>query len=447
MVDHNVEPDAEEHIDSIVNESIRAYSELEIESEAQVLASSTEQMNLLDRREYSAYAATLTIHQEDDFLKNPDARSRISNPRLSSAQVFKIAIDLEIYRLELLRTLKHDFIPSKLTDLLEQTEAHEIQLIYKGDKPSVGTGCDALRNILGMYSDNEISEAFRASSSSNYALVKLAERALQEVQGFKKYDLQQKISEFLGARDVLWLSNLQLGCKIASFYRSIPEAKQYLPELLRASEQGILTGVYCFNPHLGFKIATFLTKRVRESCQREYFKISNRNLRSQRTQGYSSRIKRNQATMFNEFLAESGDPLAAQAKLNLSDFELAKRSDLSEKSVASIKARDRNQFVSLDQEIFPRSGRSLISTVTHNKTKDPVKGLEDDELRLVIESALQQLSPRQSAIVRDRILSDRPKSVIELAQEYGISHQAISQIQKRALYKLRTLIKNIDLYI
>jgi len=54
-----------------------------------------------------------------------------------------------------------------------------------------------------------------------------------------------------------------------------------------------------------------------------------------------------------------------------------------------------------------------------------------------VQQALENLNARERQIIHDRILSDQPRTLQELADDYGISRERIRQLEKNALAKLK----------
>jgi RNA polymerase sigma-32 factor len=65
---------------------------------------------------------------------------------------------------------------------------------------------------------------------------------------------------------------------------------------------------------------------------------------------------------------------------------------------------------------------------------------EDRILSGHVAAALQKLNDRERRIVHDRILQDHPRTLQELADDYGISRERIRQLEKNALAKLKGVL-------
>ena len=56
--------------------------------------------------------------------------------------------------------------------------------------------------------------------------------------------------------------------------------------------------------------------------------------------------------------------------------------------------------------------------------------------------ALNFLKPREKDIIIQRRLSENPKTLEDLSQEYKVSRERIRQIETRAFEKLQTVVKS-----
>jgi RNA polymerase sigma-32 factor len=78
-----------------------------------------------------------------------------------------------------------------------------------------------------------------------------------------------------------------------------------------------------------------------------------------------------------------------------------------------------------------------------------IKKEEMDIVKRNIAGALTNLNERESYIVRNRIMTDKPKTLQEIGNKYNITRERARQIEKQALKKLRLAIpysgKELDL--
>ena len=75
-----------------------------------------------------------------------------------------------------------------------------------------------------------------------------------------------------------------------------------------------------------------------------------------------------------------------------------------------------------------------------------VKIAEKDEVskrKILLNKAINVLNDREKNIIHDRKLSETPKTLEELSQEYNISRERIRQIEERAFQKLQSEMMNL----
>ena len=63
--------------------------------------------------------------------------------------------------------------------------------------------------------------------------------------------------------------------------------------------------------------------------------------------------------------------------------------------------------------------------------------------RVAVREALGDLSEREKLIVRDRLMSDEPRTLQELGDELGVSKERVRQLEQRTLTKLRQRLRHV----
>jgi RNA polymerase sigma-32 factor len=115
------------------------------------------------------------------------------------------------------------------------------------------------------------------------------------------------------------------------------------------------------------------------------------------------------------------------------------RSEEVEEMTMRMAARD----ASLDLELTEGEGYSLLDTLADERPSQEevlMKSQEESLLSFRVKNALSGLNDRERRIVHDRILCDAPRTLQELADDYGISRERIRQLEKNALAKLRGVL-------
>jgi RNA polymerase sigma-32 factor len=119
--------------------------------------------------------------------------------------------------------------------------------------------------------------------------------------------------------------------------------------------------------------------------------------------------------------------------------ELEVRDDEVEEMARRMAARDS----SLDLELNEGENYTLMDSLADDRENQEDQLLLKEEDRILtgqVAAALQKLNDRERRIVHDRILQDHPRTLQELADDYGISRERIRQLEKNALAKLKGVL-------
>jgi len=63
--------------------------------------------------------------------------------------------------------------------------------------------------------------------------------------------------------------------------------------------------------------------------------------------------------------------------------------------------------------------------------------------RVAVREALRDLNEREKLIVRDRLMSDEPRTLQELGDQLGVSKERVRQLEQRTLTKLRQRLRHV----
>jgi len=66
-----------------------------------------------------------------------------------------------------------------------------------------------------------------------------------------------------------------------------------------------------------------------------------------------------------------------------------------------------------------------------------------DRSRVAVREALRDLNEREKLIVRDRLMSDEPRTLQELGDQLGVSKERVRQLEQRTLTKLRQRLRHV----
>jgi RNA polymerase sigma-32 factor len=240
-----------------------------------------------------------------------------------------------------------------------------------------------------------------------------------------------------GDRDAehrLVTSHLRLVAKIAAGYRGygLPAS-----EIIAEGNLGLMKAVRRFDPERGFRLSTYAMWWIRASIQeyvlRSWSLVKMGTTASQRKLFFNLRRAKSEISAFEE-----GDLRPDQV------MTIAKRVGVTEEDVvqmnrrlagdASLNAPIRDDGDSGDWQDWlvddaPSQERVLIETE------------ELDNRRSALREAVIVLDDRERRIFAARHLADVPITLEDLAEEFGVSHERVRQIEVRAFEKVRNFVR------
>ena len=125
---------------------------------------------------------------------------------------------------------------------------------------------------------------------------------------------------------------------------------------------------------------------------------------------------------------------------------IAQKLNVSKKEVIDMNRRMSNQDQSLNAPIAKAEGESgewqdLLADERQDQEERVSYYQELHKKRKVMTDALDNLKDREKDIIIKRRLSETPKTLEELSQEYNVSRERIRQIETRAFEKLQAIVK------
>lgn len=267
-------------------------------------------------------------------------------------------------------------------------------------------------------------------------------RYLDEIRHYRlldpqeEFELAMRLKEKgdLDAAKRLVQANLRLVVKIALEYRSF---YSNLLDLIQEGNIGLMKAVSKFDPTKGARLGYYSSWWIR-SYILKYLLDNFRLVKIGTTQA--------QKKLFYHLMREK-ERLEAQGLLAGPKL-LAERLDVREKDVIEMEQRlsSRGSEMSLDAPVDPESGRSTSHmdylTDDHEAADDL---LARQELLKLLSDRLptfeKQLSDKELKILRDRLLSEEPKTLQEVADLYGLTRERVRQIEAKLIQKLREFLR------
>ena len=263
----------------------------------------------------------------------------------------------------------------------------------------------------------------------------------------KKFPMLEAGEEYLLAKD--WLekqdtkaahklvtSHLRLVAKIAMGYRGygLPIA-----DLIAEGNIGMMHAVKKFDPEKGFRLATYamwwIKAAIQEFVLRSWSQVKIGTTASQKKLFFNLRKIKGKINAL-----EDGDLTPNQVN------HIAKTLDVSEDDVVSMNRRMLGGDHSLNSQINRQDGeetewQDMLTDERENQETQYVNHQEKNIRNKMMLEALDYLKPREKDIIIKRRLTENPKTLEDLSQEYKVSRERIRQIEARAFEKLQTVVK------
>jgi len=218
-------------------------------------------------------------------------------------------------------------------------------------------------------------------------------------------------------------ANLRLVVSIAKNYRN-----RGLPfsDLIQEGNRGLMRAVDKYEWRLEFKFGTYATWWIRQGITRALHDHA----RTVRVPCHQIGLMAKMERMRGEWAAATGREPTAE--------ELAQALGVKEEDARSLRVVGRHP-VSLNDPIGGDGERALEDFLSQNENPNPGEHVDAHLLRERISEVLRSLAPREREVIELRFgLKDgTPKTLDEVARQYGITRERIRQIEARGLLKLR----------
>ena len=231
-------------------------------------------------------------------------------------------------------------------------------------------------------------------------------------------------------------SHLRLVAKIAMGYRGygLP-----VTELISEGNIGLMQAVKKYDPDKGFRLATYAMWWIRAAIQEYVLKswslVKIGTTAAQKKLFFNLKKLKNQLSDYSD-----GNLKPHQVK------EIAEKLDVSEKEVTEMEGRMSGNDYSLNAVVSAEGEEEWQEWLVDEDADHEIKIAENEEIskrKELLSKAINILNDREKNIIRDRKLSEDPKTLDELSKEYKISRERIRQIEERAFQKLQIEMINL----
>ena len=221
-------------------------------------------------------------------------------------------------------------------------------------------------------------------------------------------------------------ANLRLVVKIAYEYR---RAHKNLLDLVQEGNIGLMQAVRKYDPYRGVKLSSYaafwirayilkfilnnwrLVKIGTTQAQRKLFFSLNKEKKLLESQGFKPEVK---------LLAE---------RLNVKESEVIEMSQRMDNWDVSLEAPVRSDSEDEQKNFIPHDGPGVEDMVASQQMRE--------RLATILADLSTRLNEKEQVILKTRLLSDEPRTLQTIADEFNISRERVRQIESNLLKKLK----------
>ncbi|HXE94941.1 MAG TPA: RNA polymerase sigma factor RpoH [Dongiaceae bacterium] len=251
-----------------------------------------------------------------------------------------------------------------------------------------------------------------------FPVLSAEEERLYAVKFFEEKDLE--------AAQALITANLRFVVKVAMEYRHYGLK---LLDLIQEGNIGLMMAVKKFNPYRGIRLISYAVWWIRAYIQK--FIVSAWSL-----------VKIGTTQAQRKLFYKLGETKKALRRITGKDEDAAAAANMlnvSDQDVVEMEQRLKGE-VSLDAELAESDGLTVLETFAdERKNQEELLGEYEEEhlLKQHVAKAVEGLNEKERFIIDNRIASDAPMTLQDIADHFSISRERVRQIEERTLAKMR----------
>jgi RNA polymerase primary sigma factor len=361
---------------------------------------------LLEKAEAQGYLTA------DDLLE-VDGVNSIGTERLAL-----IADMLRMSGIEIIEGINEE-LPGLTGDTEDLEEFPDLDYISIDDSVSLYLKEMSRVPLLTVEEELDLAKRMERAQHARIELIKVNGR----LGAGRRKDLEAQTQDGFVARDYLIKANTRLVVSIARKY--IGHGVPFL-DLIQEGNLGLIRAVEKYDYQRGFRFSTYATWWIRQSITRAIADQS-RTIRVPVHMADRLRHLYKASQELEQSLGRSPTVEELSAKLNMGGDKIQWMLQVAQPTV------------SLEMPVGDEDDSDFGMYVEDENSPSPAQVVYENMLRERVDQVLSTLSPREARILRLRfgLGHDRPYTLEEVGQKFGLTRERIRQIEGKALRHLR----------